>query len=306
MKEFDITITETLEKNVTVEAASREEAEEAVKKAYYNSEYVLDAENFTGVQFKTQAERELQQEQAPTMDVLLVKPGMYPQQVQIGCELEDLQAAVGGSIEAVYPFEDPVAIICNEEGKMNGSELNRCLRDDEGQIYDILAGDFLIAGLTEDDIQPQYMSFNDSTDGLKDGRIDAAFIVAGAPTGAITELCTTNAAYLVPIDGDIAAQLMDSCEFYTAYTIPAGTYEGQSEDVTTVTVKATLIVSADASEEDVYNLTKAIFDNTAAIAAENGKGKELSIDNAISGMSAPFHAGAAKYFAEKGVTVPTA
>ena len=81
----------------------------------------------------------------------MVKPGMYPQQVQIGCELEDLQAAVGGCIQAVYPFEDPVAIICNEEGKLNGSELNRCLRDDEGQIYDILAGDFLITGLTEDD-----------------------------------------------------------------------------------------------------------------------------------------------------------
>ena len=62
-----------------------------------------------------------------------------------------MQAAVGGCIQAVYPFEDPVAIICNEEGKLNGSELNRCLRDDEGQIYDILAGDFLITGLTEDD-----------------------------------------------------------------------------------------------------------------------------------------------------------
>lgn len=151
MKEYDVTITETLEKNVKVEAASREDAEEAVKKAYYNSEYVLDAENFTGVQFTTQAERDIQQEQKPTMDVLLVKPGMYPQQVQIGCELEDLQAAVGGCIQAVYPFDDPVAIICNEEGKLNGSELNRCLRDDEGQIYDILAGDFLITGLTEDD-----------------------------------------------------------------------------------------------------------------------------------------------------------
>ena len=150
MKEFDVTITETLEKNVKVEAESRQEAEDAVKKAYYNSEYVLDAENFTGVQFATQAERDIQQEQ-PTMDVLLVRPGMYPQQVQIGCELEDLQAAVGGCIQAVYPFEDPVAIICNEEGKLNGSELNRCLRDDEGQIYDILAGDFLITGLTEDD-----------------------------------------------------------------------------------------------------------------------------------------------------------
>ena len=149
------------------------------------------------------------------------------------------------------------------------------------------------------------MSFADSTDGLKDGKIDAAFIVAGAPTAAITELCTTNSAFLVPIDGDIAEALFAASPFYTAYTIPAGTYAGQTEDVTTVTVKATLIVSASASEEDVYNLCKAIFENIDAIAAENGKGAELSIENATSGMTAPFHAGAAKYFAEKGITVPT-
>ena len=161
------------------------------------------------------------------------------------------------------------------------------------------------AGLTLDDINPQYQSFADSTDSLKDGKIDAAFIVAGAPTPAITELCATNDAYLVPIDGDVAAKLMNDCPFYTSYTIPAGTYEDQAEDVVTVTVKATLIVSASATEEQVYNLTKAIFDNTQAIAAENGKGAELSIENATSGMTAPFHAGAAKYFAEKGVTVPT-
>ena len=166
---------------------------------------------------------------------------------------------------------------------------------------DVLAA----AGLTEADINPQYLSFGDSTDGLKDGKIDAAFIVAGAPTAAITELCTTNDAYLVPIDGAIAEKLIADCPFYTSYSIPAGTYKGQTEDVTTVTVKATLIVSASASDDDVYNLTKAIFDNVDAIAAENGKGKELSVENATSGMSAPFHAGAAKYYAEKGVTVET-
>ena len=167
---------------------------------------------------------------------------------------------------------------------------------------DVLAA----AGMTVDDIQPQYLSFGDSADGLKDGKIVAAFIVAGAPTAAISELCTTNDAYLVPIDGEIAQKLMDSSPFYTAYKIPAGTYKGQTEDVTTVTVKATLIVSADASEEMVYNLTKAIFDNIDAIAKENGKGAELSLDNATSGMTVPFHPGAAKYFAEKGITVPTA
>ena len=166
---------------------------------------------------------------------------------------------------------------------------------------DVLAA----AGLTEADINPQYQSFADSTDALKDGKIDAAFIVAGAPTAAITELCTTNSAYLVPIDGEVAEKLFAESPFYTAYTIPAGTYAGQDTDVTTATVKATLIVSASAAEEDVYNLTKAIFENTEAIAAENGKGAELSIENATSGMTAPFHAGAAKYFAEKGVTVET-
>ncbi len=166
---------------------------------------------------------------------------------------------------------------------------------------DVLAA----AGLTENDIKAQYQSFDDSTDALKDGKIDAAFIVAGAPTAAITELCTTNDAFLVPIDGDIAAKLMADCPFYTTYSIPAGTYAGQDADLATVTVKATLIVSANASEDDVYNLTKAIFDHTDAIAAENGKGAELTLENATSGMTAPFHAGAAKYFAEKGITVET-
>ena len=161
------------------------------------------------------------------------------------------------------------------------------------------------AGLTEDDIKAQYQSFADSADALKDGKIDAAFIVAGAPTPAITELCTTNSAYLVPIDGAVADAMMADCPFYTTYVIPAGTYPGQDADVTTVTVKATLIVSASASEDDVYKLTAAIFDNAADIARENGKGAELSLDNATSGMTAPFHKGAARYFAEKGITVET-
>ena len=160
MKEYDIKITETLEKTVTVEAASREEAEEQVRQAYYDSEYILDSENFTGVEFGTEAEREIVQEQKHLMDVLLVKPGMYPQAVQIGSELEDLQKAVGGDIEAVYPFNEEVALVVNDEGKINRSELNRALRDDNGQIYDIIAGDFLVVGLGEEDfasLSPELM-----------------------------------------------------------------------------------------------------------------------------------------------------
>ena len=168
---------------------------------------------------------------------------------------------------------------------------------------DVLAA----ADLTIDDITPQYQSFNDSVESLKDGKIDAAFVVAGAPTPAVVDLMTSKEAYLVPIDGEIAETIMENCPYYTAYTIPAGTYRNQETSVTTITVKATLIVSAELDEDTVYNITKAIFDNVEAITKEHGKGAELSIENATTGMTAPFHKGAARYFEEKGVKdLPTA
>lgn len=165
---------------------------------------------------------------------------------------------------------------------------------------DVLAA----AGLTENDIVAQKQSFADSAKALNDNKIDAAFIVAGAPTPAIQELGATKGVYLVPIDGDVAAKLMEGdSSFYTVTKIPANTYKGQTAEVSTVSVKATLVVSASASEEDVYNLTKAIFDNISSI--NHAKSAELSLENATTGMAVPFHAGAAKYFAEKNVTVAT-
>ena len=160
-------------------------------------------------------------------------------------------------------------------------------------------------GLTEADITPQYQSFNDCIDSIKDGKIAAAFVVAGAPTANIMEICTSNDAYLVPIDGEVAEKMMQANPFYTVYDIPANTYKGQSEAVKTVAVKATLIVSADVDEGAVYNITKAIFDNAEKIGVEHAKGTELSVENATAGITVPFHKGAAKYFAEKGVTVAT-
>lgn len=166
---------------------------------------------------------------------------------------------------------------------------------------DVLKG----AGLSLEDIKPQYQSFEDSKEALKDGRIDAAFIVAGAPTSAITELATTNGVYLINIDGEIRENIMADCKYYTSKEIPAGTYPGQEKPVQTITVKAVLLVAAAADEETVYHLTAALFDHTADITLENAKGAELSIENATSTNSVPYHKGAAKYYAEHGVTVQT-
>ena len=85
-----------------------------------------------------------------TMTVLLVEPEKYPRPVEIGTDLEDLQKAVGGYIEVTYPFDENVGLVMNEEGKLEGLPLNRALRDDEGQIYDVVAGSFLVVGLTEE------------------------------------------------------------------------------------------------------------------------------------------------------------
>ncbi len=164
---------------------------------------------------------------------------------------------------------------------------------------DVLEG----AGLTVDDIKPQYQSFDDSKEALKDGQIDAAFIVAGAPTSAITELATTNGVFLIPIEGELQKKIMELCPYYAPMQIPADTYPGQSKAVDTITIKATLIVDADMDEDTVYELTAAIFDHAEDISKENAKGEELSIENATSGITIPFHAGAARYYKEHGVSV---
>lgn len=93
-------------------------------------------------------QQEVQQEGPIT--VLVVEPEKVPYVKEIDPGLKSLQNEVDGWIEAVYPFEDPVAIICNEEGKMNGMPPNRALYDEDGQVYDIVAGQFLVVGLTED------------------------------------------------------------------------------------------------------------------------------------------------------------
>lgn len=81
------------------------------------------------------------------MTVLAVMPGKKPTKMELEGSLESMQEFVGGTIQALYPFDDPVAIICNDEGKLGGLEYNRALRDAKGAVYDIICGPFFICGL---------------------------------------------------------------------------------------------------------------------------------------------------------------
>ena len=204
---------------------------------------------------------------------------------------------------AEHYLED--AVLVNSVRQMSGYtgtyKGKRVSVGDAGSGVEFNARQILEAyGISFDDIEVNNLGFGDSSDALKDGKIDAFFCTAGAPTTAIVELATTNSINLLEIDDEHAAALAEAHPFYTTYPIPGGSYKGVDEDVQTVAIKATLICSPKLSEETVYNLTKALFDNQSEIAAAHAKGEELSLEYAVSGISVPFHPGAEKYFKEVG------
>ena len=161
-----------------------------------------------------------------------------------------------------------------------------------------------VYGLSEANINPTYQGFGDSAEALKDGKIDAAFVVSGAPTTAITELASGKDTYLVSLDAEHIEQLRAKSPYYSEYTISADTY-GMDSDTTTVAGGAVVIARDDVSEADVYNFVSAVFEDVDTVTAAHAKGAELDLDFATSVTDVPYHAGAAKYFAEKGYEVPT-
>ena len=160
-----------------------------------------------------------------------------------------------------------------------------------------------VYGLTEADIVPTYQGFGDSANALKDGQIDAAFVVAGAPTTAITDLATTKDVHLVALDDEHVAKLLETSPYYAKNVISADTYTGLDGDVTTVAVGAVVLAANTVSEDAVYALCADIFDNAADLVTSHAKYGELSLEYGASIASVPYHPGAAKYFAEKGFTV---
>lgn len=159
-------------------------------------------------------------------------------------------------------------------------------------------------GLTANDVQVRDLSFAESGSALQDGTIDAAFVVAGAPNSAITELSVSKPVKIVSIGDAERAAMIQKYPFYADYTVGKDVYKTEA-DATTLAIKAVLICRAEMTEDDVYALTKALFENQPDLAAAHAKGTELSGDTAMIGVvPGNVHPGAAKYFNEIGVKVP--
>jgi uncharacterized protein len=156
-------------------------------------------------------------------------------------------------------------------------------------------------GMKKEDVNAQFLSFSESAEAYKDKHIDAFIVTAGIPNAGIMDVATQNEIRILNIPADITAKLTKKYPFLGAVKVPANTYKGQTAEVSTVAVNAVLICGSTLSEKMVYNLTKALFENQAELAAAHAKGKELNIKTAVTGVSIPYHPGAVKYYKEKGL-----
>jgi len=197
-------------------------------------------------------------------------------------------------IQVVTRADSPIKSIADLKGKKvgvgapgSGTEANF------RQLMDIY-------GLAKEDVNSQYLSFSESAEAFKDRHIDAFIVTAGIPNAAIMDIGTQHEIRIINIPADMAAKLTEKYPFLAAAKVPAGTYKNLTQDVATVAVNAVLIVGNDLSADVVYNMTKALFDNQAELASAHAKGKELNLQNAVKGVSIPFHPGALKYYKEKG------
>ena len=157
-------------------------------------------------------------------------------------------------------------------------------------------------GLSTSDVKAEALKGKAATDALRNGKVDAIFVVAGYPTGAIVELASAVDIKLVPIDGAGAKALTSKYGFFSESPIPSGTYEGVDQ-VNTVAVGAQWFTSAKEDSELIYQITKALWNKESRKLMDVGhaKGKTITPDTALSGVGVPLHPGAEKFYKEAGL-----
>jgi hypothetical protein len=164
---------------------------------------------------------------------------------------------------------------------------------------------FKSLGYKYSDVNADFLDFNLTTERMKDGQLDVGFVVAGYPTASIMDLATLHDMTLIEFDDAMIEELHGEFPFFVKDIVPAGTYRGVDKDVQTVAVQAMWVCDADLPENLVYRITKAFWENIADVQKVHAKGQLITLDTALDGISVPMHPGAARYYREIGMKVPT-
>lgn len=204
------------------------------------------------------------------------------------------------AVASVYP--ESIQIIANKSitdiSQLRGKRVSV---GDAGSGVEFNAKQILeIYGMDiEKDIVKNNQSFADSCDALKNGTLDAAFITAGHPTVAVTELASNFDFNILSIDSAHARELINKYKFYAQINIEKDSYPVLTSDVQTVAVMATYIADNSLDEDTVYEFTKGLFEEKANF--NHGKAELLDVQKGLDGVAIPFHPGAEKYYKEQGV-----
>lgn len=158
----------------------------------------------------------------------------------------------------------------------------------------------------ENDFSLVHVGYGPSADALQNGQVAAISTPAGAPTGAITKAFAAmgDKITLLSFSDEQAKKADGGLGLWTPYKIAAGTYPGLKKDVMTIAQPNFLAVRADVPEEDVYKITKTMFENLGFLNAIHSATKAMAIEKAIAGLPLPLHSGARKYFVEVGIKIP--
>ena len=153
-----------------------------------------------------------------------------------------------------------------------------------------------------DGLRVQYVGFTEAIDLMRNRQLDGAWIMAGTPNAAVTEMLSTADGKLLSLDMDLIKALQKDYPWYGAYTIPAGTYPGQDSDVLTSAIKITICTDARVDDDVIYDLTKTFWENFEELKATQAPLRNVNPLEAVKDLAGlPIHEGAARYYREIGL-----
>ena len=167
--------------------------------------------------------------------------------------------------------------------------------------YQLLTDLLQVHGMTRADVKEDLSSFTQAVDKIKDGNLHATLITAGVPTAAVTDFAQGHALKVIPLAGAEIAELQKQQPYYARVQLPANSYKGQPAAVEPLAVMAVWATHDGVPENVAYEVTKALYENTAIMGQVHVQGKNITLATATAVGTAPLHPGALKYFKERGI-----